>query len=214
MLQFRDKDTKRSFLDIGCGSGRSAQFWGPSGSLLKYKKYFKVFGVEPDKKSRDYINSKGIPCWENINNINKTQTFELIRMNWSLEHVHSPSEYFRFISSHLSPTGKAFIMVPNNEGILYKLNKNCLELPIHLYHFSISDLKSYADRFELAVLDFKTFSYPAMFHMAAKNNLLPKKFFLANNLSIAKKSMPLLGALDEMGWGNDLILTLQHRKMP
>ena len=213
VLKFRDKDTKKSFLDIGCGSGRSAQFWGPSGSLLKYKKYFNVFGVEPDKKSRDYLNSKGIQCWENIGKIQQNKKFELIRMNWSLEHVHSPSEYFRFISIHLSPTGKAFIMVPNNEGILYKLNQNCLELPIHLYHFSISDLKSYAYKSGLEVLDFKTFSYPAMFHMAAKNSLLPKKFLLADNLSIAQKSMPLLGALDDMGWGNDLIITLQHVKM-
>ena len=213
VLKFIDKDKKQNFLDIGCGSGRSAQFWGPSGSLLKYRKYFEVFGVEPDKKSRDYLQLRGIQCWENIDKINPIQKFDLIRMNWSLEHVHSPSEYFRFISNHLNPTGKAFIMVPNNEGILYKLNQNCLELPIHLYHFSVLDLKAYTHTFGMEVIDINTFSYPAMFQMAAKNGLLSKKFLFAENLSIAQKTMPLLGALDDMGWGNDLILTLQTRDL-
>ena len=50
-----------------------------------------------------------------------------------------------------------------------------------------------------------------MFHMAAKNNLLPKNFLLADNLSIAQKSMPLLGALDDMDWGNDLIVTVKQK---
>jgi len=209
VLKYVEKNSKKSFLDIGCGSGKSAHFWGPSGSLMRYKKSFDVYGVEPNIESRNFLNSKGITCWEHINEIEKEHKFNLIRMNWSLEHVHSPREYFMFISDHLSSGGKAFIMVPNNEGLLYKLNQNCLELPVHLYHFSKQDIKKYAQTFDLEIDDFITFSYPEMYQVAATNGFISEKFRLAASLAKAHKSMDFIEAIDDMGWGTDMIVSLK-----
>lgn len=211
VLSYVDKNVKKSFLDIGCGSGRTAHFWGASGSLMKYKKYFHVFGVEPNLDSQLYLDSAGIKCWANINMIEKKYKFDLIRMNWSLEHVHSPKDYFNFISEHLNENGTAFIMVPNNEGLLYKMNQNCLELPIHLYHFSLRDIENYAHKAELFIDDSVTFSYPEMYQVAASNGLLSSKFRFAENISKAQKAMSFLEAVDEMGWGTDMIISLKKQ---
>ena len=109
---FKEREIK-SFLDIGCGSGVKAHFWGTRSSLLNCPKTIEVFGCEPDEASRKFLNDNDIYCWSAIEDIEKDRKFDLIRMNWSLEHVHCPSKYFEFINQHLSSKGRAIIAVPN-----------------------------------------------------------------------------------------------------
>ena len=51
-------------------------------------------------------------------------------MNWSLEHVHYPSRYFKFIFNHLKNNeSRALICIPNYGDIYIKLINqmlNCL----------------------------------------------------------------------------------------
>lgn len=198
-----------NFLDIGSGSGRLAHFWGRSSAIVNCLQYTECYSVEPDKNSRDSLNMRGITSWSEISNVDHELRFEIIRMNWSLEHVHSPAEYFSFIRERLTTEGIAVICIPNNEGLLYKSAPSCLELPVHLYHFSLSNIKSYAKKFDLEITDFRTFSYPAMYKFAAEKNFLPSFSFLSN-IFLAQNTQRVLNGFDQAGLGNDMLITLKR----
>jgi len=199
-----------AMLDIGCGSGVSANFWGENGSLLSYKKNMNVAGVEISNTARKSLEDKGVEIWARIDDVPKERLFGLIRMNWSLEHVHYPSRYFEFISDHLEIGGQAVIAVPNYEGLLYKLSPNCVELPVHLYHFTPSDIKKYAKKYGLKVCKLNTFSYPGMFLGAVQAGMLPESFVTNYGLSQARNFQSTLARFDKAGWGNDLIAVLER----
>ena len=201
-----------NFLDIGCGSGRLAHFWGRSSAIVNCGKYTNCYAVEPDKNSRSDLDMSRIKSWPEISNVDQGLLFDLIRMNWSLEHVHSPTEYFSFINDRLTEEGIAVICVPNNEGLLYKSAPTCMELPIHLYHFSLNNIRSYADKFHLEINDFRTFSYPAMYKFAAEQNLLPS-FSFVNNILLAQNTQRVFNCFDEAGLGNDMVITLRKKRV-
>lgn len=199
-------------LDIGCGSGVSAHFWGKEGALLAYKKFAEVYGVEIADKARDALAVHGIRAFKSLADVPDDLHFEIIRMNWSLEHVHAPSEYFNFITSRLTKGGKAVIAIPNYDGLLYMLAKDCVEVPIHLYHFRWQDIANYAEKFGLKIVESQTFSYPQMFFFAA--GILPrlsKSFASPMNVLEAKCFQKLLSRLDSLGMGNDMIVVLEKK---
>ena len=201
-----------SFLDIGCGAGVSAHYWGIDGALASYKRLFKVAGVEVSPRAREALLSADIESWPNIHDVPDNRKFGIIRMNWSLEHVHSPSRYFSFMSNHLIPGGKIIIAVPNYDGLLYKIAPDCVELPIHLYHFRPQDLTNYAKKYGFCVDSLVTFSYPDMFIAAAKANMLPASFAYHRTLKYARQFQLFLNKLDFVFWGNDMIAILSHDK--
>lgn len=199
-------------LDIGCGAGVSAHFWGREGGLLAYKKFAEVYGVEVSDKARAALSAHGIETFKNLTDIPDNLFFEIIRMNWSLEHVHAPSEYFNFISDRLAEGGKAIIAVPNYDGLLYVLAKDCVEVPIHLYHFRWKDIANYAEKFGLKIVEFRTFSYPQMFIFAAE--ILPrlsKSIISPMNIFEAKVFQKFLSQLDSLGMGNDMVIVLEKK---
>jgi SAM-dependent methyltransferase len=208
------KDKKiESFLDIGCGSGVNPHFWGTGSSLVKCNKIIKVYGCEPNKSSRHFLNENGIFCWSNIEEIEKDRKFDLIRMNWSLEHVHAPSKYFEFINNHLSEDGRAIIAVPNYKGLIYRLSKSCVELPIHLYHFSEDSLKKYSNKYNLELTSSITFSYPSMFSFSYDVGLLPDKFSFKKGIFFSKKFQNILNIFDKFGLGNDIVVTIRKKSI-
>jgi SAM-dependent methyltransferase len=199
-------------LDIGCGSGDSAHFWGANGSLQAYRKFAEVHGLEVADGARQVLESKGIPAYKCLSDVPSGLKFDIIRMNWSLEHVHSPAEYFDFISRHLSENGKAIIAVPNFDGMIYMFAKECVEVPIHLYHFRKQDIQNYAQKFGLDILEFRSFSYPQMFVYAAEIFPGIKKFFPSPlKLSEAYHFQKFLNRFDAMGMGNDMIVVLERK---
>ena len=105
---------------------------------------YKVYGVEVSDKARKVLESKGIAAYKTLSDIETGIHFDIIRMNWSLEHVYSPNEYFEFIANRLATGAKAIITVPNYNGLLYRVDPECVEIPIHLYHFCKNDLFNYA----------------------------------------------------------------------
>ena len=203
---------RRSILDIGCGSGLSAHFWGHRGALQHYRRVASVAGVEVDDAARKALVDSGIPTYRSIDDIPAAECFDIIRMNWSLEHVHSPASYFRFIADHLADGGKAIIAVPNYDGLLYRIAKDCVEVPIHLYHFRRQDIVNYADKFGLALAEFQSFSYPQMFVVAAQAcAALPAELSAGPGLHEARQLQRLLSKFDALGLGNDMLAIFEKK---
>ena len=200
-----------AILDIGCGTGFTANFWGTKGAILSYQSIAEIYGVEINPKSRAFLNRKGVNVYADIDSIPTAKKFGVIRMNWSLEHVHAPSLYFQFIKEHLKKNGQAIITVPNYEGLIYKLAADAVELPIHLYHFRPIDIKNYAHKFSFKIVNFLTFSYPSMYSFAAQVGMLPKDFFTKFRLCDARNFQFVLNHFDFAEKGNDMLIVLGHR---
>jgi len=211
VLKLIKNNSIKNFLDIGCGSGINAHFWGKESSLMKLKRNLDVYGCEIDQLSREYLNNNGVHCWSNISQIDNEKKFDIIRMNWSLEHAHYPSEYFEFFKNHLTKNGKVIIGVPNSKGLLYQMEPNALELPIHLHHFSIDTINKYCIKNNLEIINSFTFSYPSMFHFAKDVGLLSEKFNYPKGIFGSKKMQTVLNSFDEYGLGNDLVVTLKMK---
>lgn len=197
---------KGTFLDIGCGSGVTAHFWGESGALLAYQQLTEVAGIEVSASARARLASLGVEVWPSLDAVPEQKRFGMIRMNWSLEHVHSPSKYFSFIRERLLPEGRAVIAIPNYDGQIYQLAPDCVELPIHLYHFRPKDIENYASRNGLRIVEFRTFSYPQMYVYAAQVGLFSSSFPKQLGLRAARAFQLTLDLFDQAGWGNDMIV--------
>lgn len=198
-------------LDIGSGSGVSSHFWGAKGGLVAYKKFAEVHGVEIADEARKDLVSRGIPVYKDLSDVPCQLHFDIIRMNWSLEHVHSPAEHFKFIVDRLNGDGVAIITVPNYSGLLYFLAPDCVEVPIHLFHFRRQDIYNYAEKFGLDVVRFQTFSYPQMFSFSG--GIFPrlaKGFASPMGLSEAYYGQKFLSRLDESGVGNDMLFVVRR----
>ena len=206
VLQFVECNNSIRFIDIGCGSGTNTNFWGSSSSLKNLSSKIDVVGVEPSDKSREILSGFDINSFASINEIKKGEKFNIIRLNWSLEHVHKPSLYFKFISDHLTSNGIAVVCVPNNNGLIYKIDKNCLELPVHLYHFDKNSLLKYASNSNLRLVSFETFSYPSMYIFASQVGLIKTEFsFSKMNLLEAQNFLKMHSSIDNVGLGNDIV---------
>jgi len=209
---YYDSGGKGTFLDIGCGAGVNAHFWGESGSLLEHKKNIDVAGIEVSARARKTLTDTGIESWGSLDEVPDERRFSVIRMNWSLEHVHSPSEYFEFFTKHLAQDGRLIISVPNYNGLIYKIASNCVELPIHLYHFTPHDMYNYAERFKLNIKSLVTFSYPQMFITAAEFGLFPESFSKKFSFNEARFFQKTLERFDSEGFGNDMVVVLEFEK--
>lgn len=203
---------KINFIDIGCGSGSDVHFWGYESSIKNLSSKLNVIGIEPSEQSRSFLKKSNIKVYSKIDLVKKNKKFELIRLNWSLEHVHYPRDYFKFIQEHLAKNGIAIICVPNNNGFIYKIDKNCLELPIHLYHFDKESLKQYAEMFNLEIINFQTFSYPGMYSYSKKIGILNTDLdFEKMTLLEAINFMKFHRVIDKAEMGNDILAILKKK---
>ena len=195
-----------AMLDIGCGAGMTAYYWGSKGSLTFYSNYSNdLYGVEISKSARAQGNQLGIKIYPDIEDVPVDKKFDIIRMNWSLEHVHSPKKYFKFIQARLTKSGFAIITVPNYDGFLYRLFIDCVEVPIHLYHFKPNDIRNYCAECCLKVLDFRTFSFPSTFRFAAEVGLINSLEMKNMSLFQAKQVKKYLDVLDQASKGNEMM---------
>ena len=99
VLKYANK--RKNLLDIGCGNGISSHFWGYKGAINYYKNRFNVVGIEVSEQARLVSTNNGLKVFPNLTSLNTNFKFDIIRMNWSLEHVHSPSQYFKFAYKNL-----------------------------------------------------------------------------------------------------------------
>lgn len=210
IMQYYQEHGTGTLVDIGCGSGQHAHYWGYDGSISYYRKYFDIHAVETANDARKILMESDYQVYTSIEKISRHITFDVIRMNFSLEHVHSPDAYFNFFKERLSISGIIVLTVPNYEGLIYQLSPSCVELPIHLYHFRPTDIKNYASKHGLKVKYIKTFSYPEMYLFAARMGLLPKTFPRYMSYYQAKSFQNILSMFDNENLGNDMMFVLSH----
>ncbi len=131
-----------NYLDVGCGSGAFMRIVESAG--------MKVFGVEPVKIGENHLSENGLNIFHGFLEEAKypDDFFDLITLNHVLEHISNPMTTLRELKRILKPKGTLIIGVPQCESLAYRLfraNWIQLDVPRHLYTFSSSTLKKYAE---------------------------------------------------------------------
>jgi len=135
------KTTKKNYLDLGGGNGECAEAF----RKMKFNSYI----YEPDKLCKLYIkkNFKEIKIIDTENNLKKlNRKFDIITLNYSLEHHQFPHDVFNIISKILKKNGLVFIHVPSANSLqLDYLKEYSWEVtpPFHKTLFSIKGLKKF-----------------------------------------------------------------------
>ena len=207
-----DINAKGKFLDIGCGAGKHVHMYGYKESIISLsKKGWDVYGTEPSAGAKALLKKNGIKnVYDELLGANfKDDYFDVIRMNWSFEHVHYPTLYLEECKRILKKGGRLIISIPNYNGIIYKIFPNCVEIPIHLFYFSTDTFKKYCDKVGLKVVDYFTFSTLGKFltGMSLMGRSDIDKYYIKNH-SEAIKLQKFLNLMSDLDMGNDMVFNL------
>ena len=146
---FKDKNIKKNVLEIGCGKGVM---------LNEFKKIgWNVAGLERetsiDEKNKLNITNKNPSDFPD-------QTFDLILMYNSLEHLRNPNNIIKICEAKLKSGGVLLIVVPSYESLQYIFGKDSwlhLDSPRHLFIFSKKTFYYYQSLFSnFKIIEYKT----------------------------------------------------------
>jgi SAM-dependent methyltransferase len=153
------KERKGRLLDIGCGSGE----------FLNQMRNFgwEVYGVEINPESAITGNKKGLNifCGELESADFPDNYFDVVVLSQTMEHVYSPGSYLKHIHRILNKEGLVIIGVPNvgcMETQIFGRYCHALDVPRHLYFFTVTSLRRYLEKygFEVEKVLSKKFSLP------------------------------------------------------
>lgn len=207
-----DIDNQQVLLDVGCGSGMSTHMYGSREAIVSlYHKGWDVYGTEPSGKARQLLHDLG------LKNIYKDlfqakfedNFFDVIRMGWSLEHVHNPTAYLTECKRILKKDGKLIVGVPNYKGIVYNIFPTCVEVPVHLYYFCVDTFKGYCEKLDFTILDYYTFSY--LPHFLKSIELMGHSSlhrYLIDNPVEAVKIQKFFNLMSFLDLGDDMVFCL------
>ena len=203
-------------LDVGCGSGEHVHVYGPGVSAAALAaRGWTVFGVEPSEAARKVLASCGAAgVYADLASAGLPEaSFDVVRLNWSLEHAPSPMQTLRECRRLLKPGGRLIVAVPNYDGFTYRLFPACVELPVHTYYFCPATLRRYASALDLEVAGSVTFSYAALFVTALE--LMGKGEEAAvyrRSLDAAARLQETLTLAGRLGFGDDMVFCLTRLK--
>jgi SAM-dependent methyltransferase len=131
-----------TLVDIGCGDG--------SFLLEARQAGWTVLGTEVN----DRIPSPGLEIWGSLDDLRTRAPFGCITLWHSLEHLRDPMRALADLAGMLVPGGTFVVAVPNSRGWqarLFGRHWLHLDVPRHLYHFSLPSLRAELDRAGLEV---------------------------------------------------------------
>ncbi len=125
-------------LDVGCGTGEFLNY---------FKKHnWSTFGIEPNENARKFAIEKYNLKVKDENSFSdfKNDSFDVITMWHSLEHIYFLKETIFEIKRLLKNNGTLFIALPNCncfDAKIYKEYWAGYDVPRHLYHFTPTSVK-------------------------------------------------------------------------
>jgi SAM-dependent methyltransferase len=131
-----------TLVDIGCGDG--------SFLLEARQAGWTVLGTEVN----DRIPSPGLEIWGSLDDLRTRAPFGCITLWHSLEHLRDPMRALADLAEMLVPGGTFVVAVPNSRGMqarLFGRHWLHLDVPRHLFHFSLPSLRAELDRAGLEV---------------------------------------------------------------
>ena len=197
-------------LDVGCGVGAFLDAMRENG--------WATAGIEPDEVAAGRAREKDhqIVCQSATDPLDEAfagDSFDLILMSHSLEHVHSPTQALANLRPLLKPeTGRLIIEVPNLESLLtYWFGELSLafDTPRHLYMFSPDTLAQVLQKTGFDVLSMRHIARPFQFIRCLR--LLSKDHTPTEWSGTAARSLndnellaalqPLAQLATDRGWG-------------
>jgi SAM-dependent methyltransferase len=132
-----------TLVDIGCGDGSFLLEAGRAG--------WRVLGTEVN----DRIPAPGLEIWRSLDDLKPRAPFGCITLWHSLEHLRNPTETVAGLARMLAPGGAFVVAVPDSGGYqarLFGRHWLHLDVPRHLYHFSMPNLRAVLERNGLQVV--------------------------------------------------------------
>lgn len=156
---------QNKILDIGCSSGFFL-------SIAKDKGFISS-GIEPNYLESSYAKNAGINIiGSTINDIPKTQIFDVITMWDVLEHIDSPINYLKQLTRLLTPGGIVFVQVPTCDSLAARILRSECNMFDGIEHLTL---------FSSLSLD-KAFT-EAGFTLASKKTVISEQFAISNYLN-------------------------------
>jgi 2-polyprenyl-3-methyl-5-hydroxy-6-metoxy-1,4-benzoquinol methylase len=138
-------------LDVGCGTGGYLRTWQRLGWIVE--------GIEPAANAARIAASR-LQARVHVGTIDEValadESYDLVTMCHSLEHVPSPRAALQRVFDALRPGGRLVVMVPNFaswERRVFGKEWFGLEVPRHLFHFEPATLRSALESAGLRVLE-------------------------------------------------------------
>ena len=163
---FLEKHQGKRVLDVGCGSGTSFHpFENRYSMVWLNQRGYQCEGVEIDGRACEVAAKNGMRVYQGLFDAVEleAEAYDVVRMNYSLEHVDFPSDYFRQAYRVLKKGGELIVSVPNYDGITYKVFPEAVEAPRHLFYFNQKTLTSYFTKNGFEVRSVSTDPTPEVF---------------------------------------------------
>jgi 2-polyprenyl-3-methyl-5-hydroxy-6-metoxy-1,4-benzoquinol methylase len=142
--------TGKTFLDIGCGSGKLVKFLNANG--------FEAIGIEPSTALFESFLQQGHSFFKgdviDFALSNQGRQFDIIIASDVLEHVEDPDRFFEEIEKLLSPGGLLFISTPDAGSFFARVSGKRWHYynKYHLSIFSRSNIARLANKNKLSVI--------------------------------------------------------------
>lgn len=124
-------------LDVGCGQGQLLESLAISG-------FKRLHGIDPFLE-HDLVNNNFLIQKKYLHEL--TDTYDLIRLHHSFEHMSDPLETLLKIKCLLKPGGVCLITIPIVGSVFHEYGENSyiLQAPQHLFLFSIKGIQCLAE---------------------------------------------------------------------
>ncbi|HAD82231.1 MAG: hypothetical protein A2509_04025 [Candidatus Edwardsbacteria bacterium RIFOXYD12_FULL_50_11] len=146
-------------LDVGCGNG----------DMIAWMKEYgwDIYGTEISKKACDFAEKQGLKiyCGQLKDASFSIDFFDVVTINHVLEHVHDPLSVLTECNRILKKGGLLIVGVPNYncyDSMLFGTNWSQLDVPRHLYHFTMDTLNQMLNMagFKIDKWKYKTIPLP------------------------------------------------------